>query len=89
MKRRMGFVSNSSSASFMIPLIWITNTQADQLLAYGADQERNMDGWSINIDRQGERPRLWGFTVMDNDALSKFMKAIGIPDDAVFWEGDG
>lgn len=89
MKIRTGFVSNSSSASFMIPLIWITNTQSDQLLAYGADRGRNEDGWDIKVDRAGERPRIWGFTIMDNDALRDFMDSIGIPRDAVFWEGDG
>ena len=65
MKIRIGFVSNSSSASFVIIKDKLTEDQIKQLLDYN-DSEENYDGWNISI--RGEF--VSGFTIMDNDEIN-------------------
>ena len=68
MKIRDGFVSNSSSSSFVVPLDKLTWDQIHKLCAFTGD------GWGIYIDGED----LHGFTDMDNGALGDFMEEIGV-----------
>lgn len=72
MKHRTGFVSNSSSASFIVAKGKISGVEAAALLAYNISEE-NTDGWSIWEDGDCLR----GSTNMDNDALDEYLEKIG------------
>lgn len=82
MKYRHGFVSNSSSASFIVPKNRITEDQVKALLDY-TYSENNVDGWNI-IDG-GDFIR--GDTSMDNDALDEFLDKIEIDHRIMEWGG--
>lgn len=80
MKIRNGFVSNSSSASFVIKKDKLSRLQIDMLLKY-AKSEDNVDGWSIT-DNGDE---LSGWTVMDNGELGEYLEKLYIPvEDFIF-----
>lgn len=92
MKIRKGFVSNSSSSSFVVAKYLLTGYQIDKLLGYntsageflGVDEDNVPlyscgDGWSISSDDH----TISGFTIMDNGDMWSFMKNIGIDMDVV------
>jgi len=80
-KTRSGFVSNSSSASFIVAKSRISGVEAAALLAYNISEE-NTDGWSIWED--GDRLR--GSTNMDNDALDEYLERIEFDVRKMEWE---
>jgi hypothetical protein len=85
MKIRMGFVSNSSSASFVVKLADITDEQLVGLMqatyAYGTQQYKG-DSWDINI--VGDE--LHGSTSMDNGDLREWMDKLEIDASKFIWE---
>lgn len=81
MKHRTGFVSNSSSASFIVAKSQISGLEAAALLAYNLSEE-NTDGWSIWED--GDRLR--GSTNMDNDALDEYLEKIEFDVRKMTWD---
>jgi len=83
MKYRHGFVSNSSSASFVVRKSDITGIEGNALLAYNISED-NTDGWSIR--ESGDR--IIGSTNMDNDALDEYLEKIGFPFDKMEWRDD-
>jgi len=80
MKHRHGFVSNSSSASFMVPKSRITEEQVKALLDYSISEE-NTDGWDIYDGGDCVR----GTTLMDNDALDDYLEKIGFDFSKMEW----
>ena len=93
MKTRLGFVSNSSSSSFMIRLHKLTEEQIQQILEpnyatqkYGGedDEGRLSYAWSINVNQEGNR--IDGYTSMDNFSMREYLGDIGVPSDIVRWE---
>jgi len=69
MKYRTGFVSNSSSSSFICKAKDLTDEQILKLLNY-QNSEDNTDGWSVYHNAvTGE---VHGFTSMDNCAISEW-----------------
>lgn len=85
MKIRNGFISNSSSSSFIVSLNDITSKEVEILLDYpnhssSYDFNNNdydyHDWWHIEVDRQNNQ--INGFTSMDNDYLWKYLKDNGI-----------
>ena len=76
MKVREGFVSNSSSASFVILKKHISAEQLAQLLQFHGD------GWDICENED----TVHGFTDMDNGELRNFMWERGILHSVVDWE---
>lgn len=97
MKIRTGFVSNSSSASFVVALDKITAADALKLMAYthngrevlghidGASREW-VDSWSIDPDYH--RGVIRGWTSMDNGDLSEYLEKVGVDTSLFTWEGD-
>ena len=97
MKNRNGFVSNSSSSSFVIDKQYISAHQMEQIEnhieegkkmgMYGALGEVDTyeidkyDAWTI--DDLGKVIR--GFTIMDNFSMDEFLMKIGIPSDKIEW----
>jgi hypothetical protein len=75
MKLRMGFVSNSSSSSFVANLILLGESDLKKIIEY-IESDRNEDGWSYNIDE--EKGLINGYTSMDNGAFGEFLIEIGI-----------
>ena len=71
MKRRAGFVSNSSSSSFVFDKRYLSAHQAEAIVKYTTkDDPERWEYWSITEDEDFIR----GFTSMDNGCLSSFMK---------------
>jgi hypothetical protein len=80
MKIRNGFVSNSSSSSFVLNKLLMTEEQIQAVLSF------KKDGW--NIEEKGEK--IAGFTVMDNGYIVDLFKEINIGCRAIEeYEGDG
>ena len=93
MKIRSGFVSNSSSSSFIVKKNLITAKQAymiDNHVPYArmkgwdcgyCDEDR--DAWSIeHIDEDTMRLSTW----MDNFSMSDFFDHIGLSEEAYEWQ---
>lgn len=76
MKLRTGFVSNSSSASFVASMHVLTAGEYIAIKNYMADQEQNVDGWSCHVDEGAGL--LTGYTGMDNSAFSEWLEKQGI-----------
>jgi len=84
MKIRTGFVSNSSSASFIIKKYHLSEKQIDDIKKYLA--EDNEDGWQTDEDEH----IIEGWTSMDNDAFGEWLdKQEGIDRRAISIEGGG
>jgi len=82
MKSRTGFVSNSSSSSFIIPKYWLSEHQMDQIRRH--EEIKNipaLDGWNISEDEVDIR----GYTSMDNFDMRQFLEDIGVNMDKVRW----
>lgn len=80
MKIRSGFVSNSSSSSFVIKLRDITAWQLEQIRNHG--ERAGDDAWSIDVVEE----EVTGHTYMDNFDMRQYLFEIGIADDKIEWE---
>jgi hypothetical protein len=68
MKIRNGFVSNSSSASFILDKRYITPEQIEEIKEFNKTCESEF--WTITDGDDFVK----GFTIMDNGALHNFIK---------------
>jgi hypothetical protein len=82
-KIRAGFVSNSSSASFVLRKEFMTEEQVTQVIDYLTNV--NEEHW--NWDNKEET--INGWTSMDNEYLTNFLKDINIGMKAVDWDHQG
>lgn len=73
MKTRLGFVSNSSSSSFVVSLDRISAKDLAILMDY---YNANGDCWTINIDKN--RGIVRGYTTMDNNDLWDYLTDNGV-----------
>jgi hypothetical protein len=87
MKTRHGFVSNSSSSSFVIKAADITAAQLWMILNHSEVGKEmgisyaDTDAWAINANQFTIR----GDTPMDNFNMRQFLENIGVPEDKVEW----
>lgn len=80
MKIRSGFVSNSSSASFVIQKCSITPAEIFALMQYNIS-ELNTDGWTISDNGDV----ITGFTSCDNDTFDEYLEKIGLDQRKMEW----
>lgn len=99
MKIRNGFVSNSSSSSFVIKKEYLSAVQVEQIenhiviskgFPHPFDQEYFGHGW-CNNPRDAweiivEENNVRGNTNMDNFDMRTFLNLIGVPEEAISWE---
>jgi len=82
MKVRNGFVSNSSSSSFIINISDLTALQVYQILNNKEMEKVNQyDKWQIEHDILTIR----GYTSMNNYSMSDYLKKIGVHMDKIEW----
>ena len=88
MKLRNGFVSNSSSSSFVISKAHLSPSQIDQIQrhievgkAFGMECANPYNRWDIHNDED----RLRGSTSMNNFDMGELLQRIGVPENAVEW----
>ena len=93
MKVRNGFVSKSSSSSFVINKYELSQRQIDQIENHaevsgglicprGDWGDTELCPWDINIDES----TVCGFTICDNFNMKQFLIAIGVRQNAVRWD---
>jgi hypothetical protein len=98
MKIRQGFVSNSSSSSFVIPLNAITADQKDKIYNHLKEGKKlkmycctgsypctTFDQWKI-FEEDGN---LIGATIQDNFDMDAFFGLIGLNPKEAKWDRDG
>jgi hypothetical protein len=84
MKIRNGFVSNSSSSSFIIPKSALSAAQIDKIKNYGtagALYGAPDSGWDIKEDKHTIR----GSTYMDNFDMDQYLIDIGVDPEFIFF----
>jgi hypothetical protein len=86
MKMRDGFVSNSSSSSFIISKYHLSKGQIDKIYNHaviGRDLGIPHTDWAWSITETDENIK--GSTVMDNFDMHRFLNEIGINGDLIEW----
>lgn len=97
MKLRHGFVSNSSSSSFLIKKYELSQRQIDQIVNHKevsktftkpADCEwgryvfcQDGEEWGIEIQLE----HIYGYTAMDNFDICSFLNRIGVKEEHIEW----
>jgi hypothetical protein len=89
MKIRLGFVSNSSSSSFIIGKSKLTVFQLEQIknhmeIAKVLNIDTYYDEWN-RWDITEEDDYIKGFTNMDNFDMETFLRKIGVKDGDIEW----
>ena len=90
MKIRIGFISNSSSTSFIVSKRVLSEEQIVAIRDHIEYSSKNFPqiGWADkdqywNIDETDEQMRL--YTGMDNFDMHEFLMALGVNDDDIKW----
>jgi len=95
MKQRNGFVSNSSSSSFVISRSKLTDEQVYKIenhieywnrvveVVPGSCAAREEDAWDIRVNEEA----VGGYAFMDNFSMVKFLKHIGVNEYDIEWDG--
>jgi hypothetical protein len=79
MKTRTGFVSNSSSASFVVLKYNLSPRQIDHIIAANAKAGR--DAWDIEIDETEVTLR----TNMDNFDMHHLLRQVGVAEEHIVY----
>ncbi|MFC1454144.1 hypothetical protein ACFLQL_03090 [Verrucomicrobiota bacterium] len=92
MKKRYGFVSNSSSASFVVHCDKISKLQKQLILDFAktyesATDKESEDNWTVRFNEKDNV--IYGFTAMNNeDEAHQLFDALELRTGAVEWEYD-
>ena len=91
MKLRYGFISNSSSSSFVIFKKYLTEEQKKTLLSYNNKEIEHEGGYDETWQISETEDAIVGDTFMDNDILLGMIAEMEppIPFKAVNWNRDG
>jgi hypothetical protein len=81
MKFRNGFVSNSSSSSFIIPRQYLSYEQIDKIKNHGKLVSNFDDRWHI----YEEEDYIEGCCDMDNFNMREYLENIGVNMEKVSW----
>jgi len=94
MKVRSGFVSNSSSSSFLIPINALTESQilmiqdyinvTENWCKYHKEDNLYPEGWDITVNEKC----VYGWTTMDNFDMSFFLNVIVGVNKYIHWGDD-
>lgn len=84
MKVRNGFVSNSSSSSFIISLKDITPEQYIAIINNDYNDQEFPEPWDVSVNETHIR----GSTIMDNYSMWDFFEKIGVDNTKVKWDSD-
>jgi hypothetical protein len=84
MKIRNGFVSNSSSSSFVVSLKDITAAQYVAIMENDYKDQPWPEPWDIVVTSTD----IEGSTFMDNYSMFDFFEKIGVDTSKVKWEGE-
>lgn len=87
MKLRIGFVTNSSSSSFIIAKSDLTDEQIEKIKNYfEAAKKVGMNDFDDLWDIDETNFNINGFTCMNNGDMLKFLRLIGVDRDNIEWE---
>lgn len=87
-KYRIGFVTNSSSSSFVISKKFLTGNQIYKIKHHVEDIDKyeprcsKHDQWTI----EENEAYISGFTHMDNFDMWSYLKDIGVPANVIYWD---
>ena len=89
MKVRNGFVSNSSSSSFVISLDALNPLQVFAIKGHSTmceivNMKCDGDAWYIDIDE--DEKTVEGRTTMDNFDMEEYLSKIGVPSHVINWD---
>ena len=89
MKIRAGFVSNSSSSSFIIKTCDLTAEQYHKILNHIQHAQEHFPQLNANLNDEWRISTIGahaiGHTGMDNFDMGDFLELIGISDDKISW----
>ena len=92
MKIRTGFVSNSSSASFVIKKDNLTNEQVDKILNYYEEtsklskkEQERFDYIDKFWEIEDDECEIKGYTFMDNFNMEEYLDYIGVLEGDIEW----